>query len=880
MATDQNLEILINADSSGVKTGMGDAKQSVVNANKAMQQSSEQLASSTKTAFQQISDALKGWSLTHTDAMKTAANESQSFAKTAAESMNSAVANMKGSLGGLGEAVGFVGKHFAALAALAAGAGIFKEGINETKKFTGEAIGLSKALGISATEAGILNVALGDVFITSEEYSNMSRGLTRQLKMNEDAVKAMGITTRDTNGNFRNQADIMKDAGAVLEQYKEGTDRNLAAQVIFGRGVQDASKAIKAANVDMEAAKKKSEELGLVLSVQNVKDAKAYKSAMNELEDALMAIKKAIGDQVMPIFTEFAQWLADVGPAAVVITKGAFGGLAATFWYVRNGVVVLWETIKAMVVSVAEPIRALSASIGKALSGDFSGAKNEIANIGSEIGKQWSSAMDEIAKSSEKTNEKVKNLFMQGDPTKANKTGTKNFVDPNKKDDPEKSAMRGFETELAERKVAYGEAQRLEGSFKEFSKEQELAFWQAKLKQVAAGSDDEKSIRMKVAQQKLAIDKASFEAELANLKTQEAEYKYNTNTKLVLAEQYADKVKKAYGAESTQYAEAQKTIVQIKRMAAQQVRQIQDEQSKVEEAYTLDRVAQEREASQLRTQLGIQTKAQELTQERTFENEIYSIKLKPLQDRLALAEKDPDKNPVLVAKIHADIEQLEVQHNQRMRQLGNQFTVEQNRNWTSMFASIQSGMANVLKGVMMGTMTLGQAIRSMMQSVAESVAATLADMAAKWMVQKALEMTLGKTAAVAGVADNAAVAATAAMSSVAAIPFYGWAMAPEVGAATFATAMGFGASIMSASGGFDIPAGVNPMTQLHEKEMVLPAKHAEVIRGMADGDSSGGGFGGDIHIHATDAQSVKRLFENNGAALFAALKKQGRNHGV
>lgn len=40
--------------------------------------------------------------------------------------------------------------------------------------------------------------------------------------------------------------------------------------------------------------------------------------------------------------------------------------------------------------------------------------------------------------------------------------------------------------------------------------------------------------------------------------------------------------------------------------------------------------------------------------------------------------------------------------------------------------------------------------------------------------------------------------------------------------------------IPSAAGGWDIPAGINPLTQLHENEMVLPAEHAQTIREMAD----------------------------------------------
>lgn len=44
--------------------------------------------------------------------------------------------------------------------------------------------------------------------------------------------------------------------------------------------------------------------------------------------------------------------------------------------------------------------------------------------------------------------------------------------------------------------------------------------------------------------------------------------------------------------------------------------------------------------------------------------------------------------------------------------------------------------------------------------------------------------------------------------------------------------------------GGEVPAGINPIAQLHEKEMVLPSKYADVIRGLANtgGVSSGGGI--------------------------------------
>ncbi len=47
---------------------------------------------------------------------------------------------------------------------------------------------------------------------------------------------------------------------------------------------------------------------------------------------------------------------------------------------------------------------------------------------------------------------------------------------------------------------------------------------------------------------------------------------------------------------------------------------------------------------------------------------------------------------------------------------------------------------------------------------------------------------------------------------------------------------------ISAEGGYDIPAGVNPIVQTHEQEMILPKEHANVIRGLARNGGAGGGM--------------------------------------
>jgi hypothetical protein len=86
--------------------------------------------------------------------------------------------------------------------------------------------------------------------------------------------------------------------------------------------------------------------------------------------------------------------------------------------------------------------------------------------------------------------------------------------------------------------------------------------------------------------------------------------------------------------------------------------------------------------------------------------------------------------------------------------------------------------------------------------------------------------------------------------------------APAFGSAMAGAANAFGA-LSSAAGGFDIPAGVNPLTQLHAQEMVLPARLANPMRDMLASFEVGGAPAasghtfsfGDTHIHGAPNMS-------------------------
>jgi len=143
------------------------------------------------------------------------------------------------------------------------------------------------------------------------------------------------------------------------------------------------------------------------------------------------------------------------------------------------------------------------------------------------------------------------------------------------------------------------------------------------------------------------------------------------------------------------------------------------------------------------------------------------------------------------------------------------------------------------------------------------------------MIKNALiGQQVAKVKGVSEITSNAAVAASAAAASVAAIPVTGWAMAPGVAAATYAETIAWIGSLAVAARGFDIPSGVNPVTQLHQEEMVLPADIANPLRDAI----AGGGMGGDTYIiHALDAKSFVRFAREQRHVLADAVRASARD---
>jgi len=173
--------------------------------------------------------------------------------------------------------------------------------------------------------------------------------------------------------------------------------------------------------------------------------------------------------------------------------------------------------------------------------------------------------------------------------------------------------------------------------------------------------------------------------------------------------------------------------------------------------------------------------------------------------------------------------------------------------WGAAFRNIAGAFGSAFGSMLRGSESFGQAMRSMFASIAESAVQN----AAKNIATMALQSAFGKSLGSAQIRKDAGEAAAGAYKAIVGIPYVGPFLAPAAAAVAYAGVLAFD----SAAGGFDIPTGTNPVTQLHQREMVLPEEHADTIRNLSENRRAGnptfqvGKMGG--HVFMTEKEFVR-----------------------
>jgi hypothetical protein len=296
----------------------------------------------------------------------------------------------------------------------------------------------------------------------------------------------------------------------------------------------------------------------------------------------------------------------------------------------------------------------------------------------------------------------------------------------------------------------------------------------------------------------------------------------------------------------------------------------------------------ERDRYEFEAKLGMHSTEEQLQFQRDMVERQRQVNQDYLRQELALYAGNAKEQARIRAEMAAQADEFALKSQQKQEEIALHLkaTIE------AMVKSLADGFQSAFTGLVDRTTTF----RNAMLKVGESIEHFFINSAFKW-IRTHFAMEQAKTGATAlgsaqrvaieagSAAKSIAIAAgaglkkiaiwaaeamAAAFSAIAAIPYVGPFLAPAAAIASGAAVLAFGSKIASAAGGYDIPAGVNPMTQLHQQEMVLPADLANGIRAMIGG--GGGGGGNHYHFHAMDQKSFVDFAKRNPAGFAAGVQ--------
>lgn len=826
------------------------------------------------------------------DGLKSTADKAAAEIKRMAGSMESAMNPIIG-------VFSKVQAQFAAFAAVVAGSAAFKKSIDEVKEQTIEAANLGKQLGITANQANLLSTALSNAFISNETYIGAIHGITKAVNKNAEGFKEMGIRTRDASGHLLPMQEIIKNTVDKLEDYEAGSDRNIMANQLLGKSYEDVVALMKLNDQAFADAKDEIEKYHKTIDPQVVTE---YRKATKDAGDAVEGVTLAVGRGAMPMFTQLSNWFSETGPAATEVTIVAMDTLRDVFDATVAVVKTTWSVISDSFSAIAKVVEdtfgiriagagetfvnimrmvrvavlgfcsgaelafdavrfALDYLVAQlqrfagvwvaAMHMDWSGVKSAwaagTADIAATVEKSAQRMFDTASKYGDKISDALTGSFdrsgSSGDvkPKSGHRSAT-TLGEHSKKQKDDKSQMGAWEAELSQAKVAY----QMENNLREMSKQEEMAFWNSK-----------RTLATKTGGEELAISKKTADLQLEILKK-------------------SAKDKQALSAEEIN----------------------------TREKTANDELAVEEEKAQQKLAMGQITQQQMLALEQQFEDKRFEIQQQAQAERITAMLGDPNYDPIALQKLLDQMLEIQRAHALKLAKIQNASALETRKSQASMMAPITSAIEKTVNGMIQGTLTLKKALSNIFQSILGEFVSMGSKMVTKWMLDNgtmngiskafsavrkmlfgeeaaakvgadAIESTSAATKAAVVIPTEAGVAAAGAAASVAPTPFVGPALAAAAFAATMALVMGAMGGGKSASGGYDIPSGVNPLTQLHAEEMVLPAHIANPLRNSLAG---GGGSGGDhFHVHAVDQRGIERLLRDNGHVLAKELRRQGRN---
>ena len=208
--------------------------------------------------------------------------------------LRQAASGIGGVIAGIVPAVGIAG-----IAALGKGAIDAADNLNDLSQRTGVGVESLSRFGAAAEDSG---TSIEEV---AKAMAKLSRGIVDPASKVNEALKSIGVSSRDARGNIRSVDEIMLDLAARFERMPDGAQKTALAMEVFGKSGANLIPMLNSGRQALESYE-------ATISGDMAKAADQFNDTLNELARSLAGPFNEAITALLPTLTQWAQQIAQV----------------------------------------------------------------------------------------------------------------------------------------------------------------------------------------------------------------------------------------------------------------------------------------------------------------------------------------------------------------------------------------------------------------------------------------------------------------------------------------------------------------------------------------------------------------------------------------
>lgn len=179
----------------------------------------------------------------------------------------------------------------------------------------------AKQFNMSTTAVQELQHVLLKADLSVEQFSGALSGLSSKMKSANDGNKtaaslfeSLGVSIADSNGELRNQGDVLWDTLEALQNVENQTERNAIANTLFGENGKKISELLNGEEGTIAELRQQSHDMNLILSEESVAAGDALVETWGSINESLTAAGTKIGAVLLPAMVDFLGFITDRSP--------------------------------------------------------------------------------------------------------------------------------------------------------------------------------------------------------------------------------------------------------------------------------------------------------------------------------------------------------------------------------------------------------------------------------------------------------------------------------------------------------------------------------------------------------------------------------------